>query len=182
MLPHDVQVPRPAPTRWGQALEQGRVVQVSSAGEGDARLRGPLCRHSWARLATGLRVLASQADGGPQLGQWCHDVDGPQAPDGGPEGRRGHSFTCTHDPLYPCVLDAAPTSRRHWMFPLANTGMATASCQGTGRADTQKDAVSPNPGGSTRPPNSIPPTVLLTLRPCAHLVPRGLRAPPGGWG
>lgn len=49
---------------------------------------GPLCLAiPRARLATGLRLLASRADGGfgddrvkpeaLQLGQWCHDVDGP---------------------------------------------------------------------------------------------------------
>lgn len=66
------------------------------------------------------------------------------------------------------------------MFPLANTGIVTAFLSEQDEQMLRRMLLPPTLG-AVPGPKLHPPTVLLTLRPCALISCRGLRAWPGGW-
>lgn len=176
---HDVRgTPRPAPTRRAAARTgqgcagflQGKVTQGA---------QGPPCLAIPRGKAGHWPESAGQSPGRwrPSAKQWvprCGRT--PQAPDGGPAAgeHRPHLHSCTL--CTPVSWMQRSTSRRHWMFPLANTGMATAFLSGNRTSRYSEGCRFPQPWGQYQAPKLHPPTVLLTLRPCALISPRGLRA------
>ena len=69
-------------------------------------------------------------------------------------------------PCTPVSWMQRSTSRRHWMFPLANTGMATAFLSGNRMGRCSKGCCfPPQPWGEGQAPKLHLPTVLLTPRP-----------------
>lgn len=70
-------------------------------------------------------------------------------------------------PCTPVSWMQRSTSRRHWMFPLANTGMATAFLSGNRMSTHSEGCCFPQPWGQYQAPKLHLPTELLALRPCA---------------